>query len=98
VMSIHGKSLESSRELGVHSLDHFALTVPDLEGAERFYTAFGLDVKGEGTAGVVRTKASEHRWALLLEGKTKRLHHLSFGVFPSLSPKVSGFKTRTGFW
>jgi catechol 2,3-dioxygenase-like lactoylglutathione lyase family enzyme len=96
VMSIHGESLESSRELGVHSLDHFALTVPDLEGAERFYTAFGLDVKGEGTAGVVRTKASEHRWALLLEGKTKRLHHLSFGVFPADFPRFKGRLQRLG--
>jgi len=30
---------------GVHSLDSFVFTVPDLEEARRFYEAFGLDVK-----------------------------------------------------
>ena len=32
--------------LGVHSLDHFVLAVPDLAPAQRFYSDFGLDVDG----------------------------------------------------
>ena len=28
--------------LGVHSVDHFAFCVPDLQEARDFYTAFGL--------------------------------------------------------
>ena len=29
---------------GVHSIQRFALTVPSLDEAEKFYKAFGLDV------------------------------------------------------
>ena len=46
-------------DAGVHSLDHFALAIPDLNDARAFYGAFGLDVKDEGDAlGVVRTRQS----------------------------------------
>ena len=31
--------------LGVHSLNRFAFSVPDIAAAERFYSAFGLDVR-----------------------------------------------------
>lgn len=31
--------------LGIHSLDHFCFSAPDLAVAKRFYTAFGLDVR-----------------------------------------------------
>src|SRR4051812_1674850 len=31
--------------VGVHSLDQFVLTVPDLASAQRFYGSFGLDVR-----------------------------------------------------
>ena len=34
--------------LGVHSLDHFSMTVPDLDKAKTFYESFGLDVRPEG--------------------------------------------------
>jgi len=67
--------------LGVHSLDHFALTVPDLEEACRFYAAFGLSVRAEGDSAGIYTRGSSHRWGQLAEGRKKRLHHLSFGVF-----------------
>jgi catechol 2,3-dioxygenase-like lactoylglutathione lyase family enzyme len=39
----------------VHSLDHFALTVPDLAEAAAFYTIFGLDVRPEGTGAAIYT-------------------------------------------
>ena len=32
----------------VHSRDRFVFSVPDLEPARRFYTAFGLDVREAG--------------------------------------------------
>ena len=32
---------------GVHSIDHFALNVPSIQDAKRFFEAFGFDV---GTA------------------------------------------------
>jgi catechol 2,3-dioxygenase len=67
--------------LGVHSLDHFCLAVPDLEAARRFYTAFGLEVREDGNALDLYTAGQPHRWGSLVEGPRKRLHHLSFGTF-----------------
>jgi catechol 2,3-dioxygenase-like lactoylglutathione lyase family enzyme len=70
-----------SSALGVHSLDHFSLTVPDLEAASNFYSTFGLDVIPHGNAMGVYASGDPQQWGVLLEGQTKRLHHLSFGVF-----------------
>src|ERR1700735_4616957 len=70
-----------SGELGVHSLDHFALAVPDIGEASRFYTAFGLELRSDGNLMAMHTAGAAQRSALLLEGSPKRLHHLSFGVF-----------------
>jgi len=36
--------------LGIHSIDHFGLQVPDLDIARSFYEAFGLDVRDAGGA------------------------------------------------
>ena len=45
---LHDSPSLKAAALGVHSLDHFALTVPDLEVARDFYSAFGLDVRPAG--------------------------------------------------
>jgi hypothetical protein len=49
------KGLRRPGVLGVHSRDHFALTVPDLAEATAFYTIFGLDVRPEGTGAAIYT-------------------------------------------
>ena len=67
--------------LGVHSLDRFVLAVPDLVRAQRFYTDFGLDVQGTGNALALKTAGDDHPWGMVIEGKRKRLHHLSFGCY-----------------
>jgi catechol 2,3-dioxygenase len=68
-------------ELGVHSLDHFALEVPDLAEAKRFYGAVGLAVRENDHTLDLYDAAQAHRWGSLVEGPAKRLAHLSFGVF-----------------
>ena len=67
--------------LGVHSLDHFVLAVPDLAPAQRFYSDFGLDVQAAGDALGLRTAGHDQRWGMVVEGKRKKLHHLSFGCY-----------------
>jgi hypothetical protein len=47
--------------LGVHSLDHFSLTVPDMEVAKGFYGGFGLEVRAQGGALQLHTVGSDHR-------------------------------------
>jgi catechol 2,3-dioxygenase-like lactoylglutathione lyase family enzyme len=69
-------------ELGVHSVDHFNLTVPDLKLAQKFYSDFGLDVREEGNGLGLYTTGHEHRWGRIGEGAAKRLSYVSFGVYP----------------
>jgi len=80
------KGLGRPGVLGVHSLDHFALTVPDLAEAAAFYTTFGLDVRPEGTGAAIYTFGHPQRWAVLQEGKRKRFGYLSFGIYESDLP------------
>ncbi len=68
-------------ELGVHSLDHFSITVPKMSLAEDFYAAFGLDLKADGNQLGLTTFGNPHRWGMLTEGASKKLKYISFGAF-----------------
>ncbi|QWC91282.1 VOC family protein [Cupriavidus metallidurans] len=66
----------------VHSIDHFALNVPSLADAARFYRAFGLDVKEVGDGGELELRAADgHRWARILPASGKSLAYLSFNCY-----------------
>lgn len=67
--------------LAIHSIDHFALEVPDLAEARRFFEAFGLDVRDEDGGLALHTHGHPHRWGRLLPAPAKRLHYISFGIF-----------------
>jgi len=85
-----------SDALGVHSLDHIALVVPDLAKASDFYSAFGLDVHAERQFMGIHTFGSAQRWGILVEGRTKRLHHLSFGIFEADFPRFKKHLDKQG--
>ena len=72
--------------LGVHSLDRFVLAVPNLAPAQRFYADFGLDVREKDNSLALRTFGNDQPWGMVVEGKRKRLHHISFGCFPEDLP------------
>ena len=61
----------------IHSIDHFALTVPDLELAHRFFDAFGLLVERSDQGLLLRTAHSNHVWGCILPGGRKQLAYLS---------------------
>lgn len=67
--------------LAIHSIDHFALEVPDLAEARRFYQTFGLDVRDQDGGLALYTQGNPHRWARLLPAPAKRLQYISFGIF-----------------
>lgn len=68
--------------LGVHSLDRFVFSVPDLAEAERFYRAFGLDARTQGSRLDLYTEGHQHCWGCVHgNGKPKRLQYLSFGAY-----------------
>src|SRR5512141_558073 len=74
--------------LGVHSLDQFVLAVPDANVAQEFYGQFGLDVARDGNTLAIMTFGHEHRWGSVVEGKSKALHHLSFGCYADDLPRL----------
>eukprot|EP01035_Chromulina_nebulosa_P035001 gene35001-47026_t len=67
--------------LGVHSIDHFAVQVPDLTVARDFYDAFGLDVKDEADGLALYARGNAQRWARYTQGPVKQLSYLCFGVY-----------------
>ena len=81
--AIRKRQLEASGGgiLGIHSVNHFVLAVPDLKEAERFHQAFGLDVVNHRSGYAVRTEGIDHDWGFFVQGSRKQLQHLSFGVF-----------------
>jgi catechol 2,3-dioxygenase len=64
----------------VHSIDHFALNVPSLAEAERFFSSFGLDVAATDKELELRA-ADGHRWARVFPASRKSLAYLSFNCF-----------------
>ena len=80
--------------LAVHSVDRFVFTVPDLAVARRFYAAFGLDVRDEGTRLDLHTFGHPHCWASIFEaGERKQLQFVSYGIF---AEDEQAFMTRIG--
>ena len=67
--------------LGVHSIDHFGLQVPDLAVAKNFYDAFGLDVRETGDGLELYTFGHSQCWGRVVEGPVKQLRYISFGVY-----------------
>lgn len=67
--------------LAIHSIDHFALEVPDLEEARHFYDAFGLDVRDDAGGLALYTHGNPHCWGRLFKAAAKRLHYICFGIF-----------------
>ena len=68
--------------LAVHSIDHVVFTVPDIEEAVKFYTAFGMDVRRDGHALNIFTVGNPHCWMRVVENKQpKALQFLSFGIY-----------------
>ena len=81
-MDKHNESPRRRNVLGVHSLNRFAFSVPDLAPAEQFYRAFGLDVRRMGDRLDLYTYGHPHCWGSIhANGKPKRLQFLSFGVY-----------------
>jgi len=80
--------------LAVHSIHRFHLMVPDLAVAERFYTAFGLDV-GRDPDGL-RIGAGGHAVLHITEGRRKKLCAVTFGVHEPDLPVFAGHVVRCG--
>jgi catechol 2,3-dioxygenase-like lactoylglutathione lyase family enzyme len=68
--------------LGVHSLDRFVFSVPDIDVAERFYSAFGLDVRRDGNRLDLRVYGNAHCWgSVVANGQPKKLQYVCFSAY-----------------
>lgn len=66
----------------VHSVDRIVFTVPEIDAAETFYAAFGLNAKRTGQQLDLYTHGNEHCWiTVIANGQPKALQYLSFGIF-----------------
>ncbi|SAK93865.1 glyoxalase [Caballeronia hypogeia] len=68
-------------QVAVHSIDHFALNVPSIDDAARFFTAFGLDVSHAKDEALELRAADGWRWARVLPSTRRSLAYLSFNCF-----------------
>ena len=66
---------------GVHSIQRFVLSVPSLDDAERFYRAFGLDVRRAGGGLELRAFGDPHVWGAIHQGPQKRLEYVEMGMY-----------------
>ncbi|WLE61155.1 VOC family protein [Burkholderia plantarii] len=79
---MHSDEAVSARPLAVHSVDEFAISVPNLRSARDFYECFGLDViEEDGTLGLY-TRGNPHRWGRVVQGPMKRLLWVAYGIHP----------------
>lgn len=68
-------------QAGIHSINQFALAVPDLDEEERFLRTFGLRVSRQGGTLQLRASASDHVWGVIVPGAKKRLTYVSLGCY-----------------
>ena len=73
-------------QVGIHSLDHFMLYVPDLAKAASFYERFGLEVTASGNEFGIHAADGPHRWGRFAAGPQKALGYLSFGAYAEDMP------------
>jgi len=63
--------------MGVQGMSGFALEVPDVAEAVRFYTDAGLEVSASGAVTTLRCSGQDRDAISLVAGTRKRLHHVS---------------------
>ena len=92
---MNGKS-DAGRTIGVHSLDHFALQIPDLAEGALFYEQFGLTLTSGGSEFEIAASESRHRWGRFSAGPKKALRYLSFGAYAEDMPVLTERIKRRG--
>lgn len=67
---------------GVHSVDRFVFSVPDVAEAERFYRSFGLDARRHRNRLDLQTHGNPHCWGSVHGGAgRKKLEYLSLSLY-----------------
>jgi catechol 2,3-dioxygenase-like lactoylglutathione lyase family enzyme len=93
-----GEPTGSCADASVHSIDHFALNVPSVDDAARFFTTFGLQVvpDAEQKETLIIRAADGHCWARVLPSSSKSLAYLSFNCFENDLDRIRDQVTSSG--
>jgi catechol 2,3-dioxygenase-like lactoylglutathione lyase family enzyme len=75
-----GDAQARGREDVIRNLQHFALSVPDLEAGRRYYDTFGLEAAIRGNRLALRCVGRDQDQIVLTEGRKRRTDYLSFGT------------------
>ena len=75
----------------LRSLQHAALTVPDLEVGRKFYTSMGMEAAALGNGLAFRCPGRDQDQVRLIEGGKKRLAYVSFGT---TAPELPGLRRK----
>jgi len=86
-MNVTRVTLEKAAR-GIHSIDHFALRVPDLAAAKHFYEAFGLQATERDGVLWLQTPGTNHVWAQIYAGGAKQLAYLCLNCYASDFPDI----------
>ncbi|OGA13859.1 MAG: metapyrocatechase [Betaproteobacteria bacterium RIFCSPLOWO2_02_FULL_63_19] len=87
----------SQGRYGVHSIDHFALEIPDLAQGKFFFDSFGLRVEEKPEGLELYACDTPHRWGRLFKGAHKRLAYLALNCYEQdLEPLREQVKTAGG--
>jgi catechol 2,3-dioxygenase-like lactoylglutathione lyase family enzyme len=94
-MSIQASAMRRSGVTAVHSIEKIVFTVPEIDAAEKFYTAFGFHVKRHDQNGPqvdIYTEGHPHCWmSVIANNKPKLLQYITFGIF---AEDVAAFEQR----
>ena len=78
----NANSSRRSDVTAVHSINRIVFTVPDLADAEKFYGAFGMNLKKNGQQLDIYTHGHPHCWmSVIANGQAKALQYISFGIY-----------------
>ncbi len=72
--------------LAVHSVERIVFSIPEIEAAENFYAAFGMNAKRNDSSDHkvldIYTHSHPHRWmSVIANGEAKKTQYLSFGIY-----------------
>lgn len=82
--------------MSVSNLQHIGLEVPDIETGLTYYADAGLETSARDSLGIVRCHGRDQDQVRLIEGRRKKLHHVSFGTDEADFADVRGRLERDG--
>jgi hypothetical protein len=77
-----GRQARRQGVVAVHSVDRFVFSVPRIDEAQKFYSAFGLDARSAGDRLDLYTYGHPHCWASIYgDGRPKKMQYIAYCIY-----------------